>query len=61
MVCGWNTPTPVIWQEHLYNSGTGRSSRYALYELVIRKSILLPLAPPLLSNNLFLLLNGERP
>ncbi|XP_061358986.1 cell cycle checkpoint protein RAD17 isoform X2 [Gastrolobium bilobum] len=22
-VCGWNTPTPVIWQEHLYNSGTG--------------------------------------
>ncbi|KAG4939160.1 hypothetical protein AAZX31_16G111500 [Glycine max] len=23
VVCGWNTPTPVIWQEHLYNSGTG--------------------------------------
>ncbi|PNY05935.1 cell cycle checkpoint protein rad17-like [Trifolium pratense] len=22
VVCGWNTPTPVIWQEHLYNSGT---------------------------------------
>ncbi|GAU34210.1 hypothetical protein TSUD_209920 [Trifolium subterraneum] len=22
IVCGWNTPTPVIWQEHLYNSGT---------------------------------------
>ncbi|XP_019423498.1 PREDICTED: cell cycle checkpoint protein RAD17 isoform X1 [Lupinus angustifolius] len=22
-VCGWNTPTPVIWQEHLYNSGAG--------------------------------------
>ncbi|KAK7346330.1 hypothetical protein VNO80_20847 [Phaseolus coccineus] len=23
IVYGWNTPTPVIWQEHLYNSGTG--------------------------------------
>ncbi|XP_057419597.1 cell cycle checkpoint protein RAD17 [Lotus japonicus] len=23
VVCGWNTPTPVIWQEHLYNTGTG--------------------------------------
>ncbi|TKY55933.1 Cell cycle checkpoint protein RAD17 [Spatholobus suberectus] len=23
IVCGWNTPTAVIWQEHLYNSGTG--------------------------------------
>ncbi|KAJ1413042.1 P-loop containing nucleoside triphosphate hydrolase [Sesbania bispinosa] len=23
VVCGWNTPTPVIWQEHLHNSGTG--------------------------------------
>ncbi|CAL0313260.1 unnamed protein product [Lupinus luteus] len=22
-VCGWNTPTPVLWQEHLYNSGAG--------------------------------------
>ncbi|KAI4327761.1 hypothetical protein L6164_020185 [Bauhinia variegata] len=23
VLCEWNTPTPVIWQEHLYNSGTG--------------------------------------
>ncbi|XP_047168453.1 cell cycle checkpoint protein RAD17 isoform X2 [Vigna umbellata] len=23
IVYGWNTPTPVVWQEHLYNSGTG--------------------------------------
>ncbi|XP_014505925.1 cell cycle checkpoint protein RAD17 isoform X3 [Vigna radiata var. radiata] len=23
IVDGWNTPTPVIWREHLYNSGTG--------------------------------------
>ncbi|XP_020203810.1 cell cycle checkpoint protein RAD17 isoform X1 [Cajanus cajan] len=23
IVYGWNTPTPVIWQEHLHNSGTG--------------------------------------
>ncbi|WJX88420.1 hypothetical protein P8452_70513 [Trifolium repens] len=22
IVCGWDTPTPVVWQEHLYNSGT---------------------------------------
>ncbi|KAL1370566.1 cell cycle checkpoint protein RAD17 isoform X1 [Arachis hypogaea] len=23
VVCGWDTPTPVLWQEHLYNSGAG--------------------------------------
>ncbi|XP_041016459.1 cell cycle checkpoint protein RAD17 [Juglans microcarpa x Juglans regia] len=22
-VCEWNTPTPIIWQEHLHNSSTG--------------------------------------
>lgn len=22
-LCEWNTPTPVVWQEHIYNSSTG--------------------------------------
>lgn len=22
-LCEWNTPTPIVWQEHLYNSGAG--------------------------------------
>ncbi|XP_061999197.1 cell cycle checkpoint protein RAD17 isoform X2 [Rosa rugosa] len=22
-LCEWNTPTPIVWQEHLYNSSTG--------------------------------------
>jgi len=30
IVYRWNTPTPVIRQEHLYNSGTGRFSNYVL-------------------------------
>ncbi|KEH20370.1 cell cycle checkpoint protein RAD17, putative [Medicago truncatula] len=34
MVCGWNTPTPVIWQEHLYNSGTETKYTSKLDEFV---------------------------
>ncbi|KAI5418726.1 cell cycle checkpoint protein RAD17 isoform X1 [Lathyrus oleraceus] len=47
MVCGWNTPTPVIWQEHLYNSGTATKYTSKLDEFVsfverIRKYGLIP-------------------
>ncbi|XP_027192988.1 cell cycle checkpoint protein RAD17 isoform X2 [Cicer arietinum] len=47
VVCGWNTPTPVIWQEHLYNSGTETKYTSKLDEFVsfverIRKYGLIP-------------------
>ncbi|XP_027346672.1 cell cycle checkpoint protein RAD17 isoform X2 [Abrus precatorius] len=47
IVCGWNTPTPVIWQEHLYNSGSGTQYTSKLDEFEnfverVRKYGLLP-------------------
>ncbi|KAE9597891.1 putative checkpoint protein Rad17/Rad24 [Lupinus albus] len=38
-VCGWNTPTPVIWQEHLYNSGAGAqyTSKLGEFENFVEK------------------------
>ncbi|KAK7262979.1 hypothetical protein RJT34_30562 [Clitoria ternatea] len=47
VVCGWNTPTPVIWQEHLYNSGTGmeyisKLDEFETFVERIRKYGLLP-------------------
>ncbi|WJX88419.1 hypothetical protein P8452_70513 [Trifolium repens] len=47
IVCGWDTPTPVVWQEHLYNSGTETKYTSKLDEFVsfverIRKYGLIP-------------------
>ncbi|CAL0330794.1 unnamed protein product [Lupinus luteus] len=38
-LCGWNTPTPVIWQEHLYNSGAGAEymSKLSEFETFVEK------------------------
>ncbi|KAK2355512.1 cell cycle checkpoint protein RAD17 [Trifolium repens] len=47
IVCRWDTPTPVVWQEHLYNSGTETKYTSKLDEFVsfverIRKYGLIP-------------------
>ncbi|KAK2408820.1 cell cycle checkpoint protein RAD17 [Trifolium repens] len=47
IVCGWDTPAPVVWQEHLYNSGTETKYTSKLDEFVsfverIRKYGLIP-------------------
>ncbi|KAK7360237.1 hypothetical protein VNO77_02220 [Canavalia gladiata] len=66
IVCGWNTPTPVIWQEHLYNSGSGTQYTSKLDEFEtfverIRKYGLLPTSFTGESKPSFILLIDDLP
>ncbi|GMY12263.1 cell cycle checkpoint protein RAD17 isoform X1 [Fagus crenata] len=65
-VCEWNTPTPVIWQEHLHNSSAGinytsKLDEFEVFVERIRKYGLIPSASTRESKSSIILLIDDLP